>query len=380
MESQIVEYIPLVDLVLWSENPRDPIEKGNNDQTIVDYAIGEHKKKWMLEKLAMNMGEVFDQSELPIVVYHRDIPIVYDGNRRVILAKIKHGLVNIPEEERFLIPDFPELIPCNVCEKKVALKHVLRKHGDSGSWSPLERDIFLHKHMNDKKSDFLIIEEATGLIGNMPFLNRGFVKNEIFRPENIRKLGFSTDSGELKSKYDAPTANKILMELAEKIEAKEITTRKNRGNVLGVLDGAVRKIIDSNASGKADKKCRPISNTQELEIKKTKRRSPRTQNKNKIFGGPLYISSGELNNIYRDIFDLYEYYVGNQHVLSSTFVSVIRMSLRLMCEAAAKEKNHTEISSYIHKYFDEAKLKMNKDIKTTLSNNNVNKLSIHKIK
>jgi hypothetical protein len=372
--SQRVEYIALKDLVLWSENPRDPIDEKNDDQDIVDLALGEHKKVWALEKLAKNMGELFDYSELPIVVYHNKKPVVYDGNRRIILAKIKHKLVTISGAERFVIPDFPDSIPCNVCKKRVALDHILRKHGDSGSWKPLERDIFLHKYMGNKKSDFLIIEEATGLITGNPVMNKGFVKDEIFRPENIKKLGFSTDSGELKSKYDASTANSILLDLADKIEAKEITTRKNRGNVLGVLEGSVRKIIDENMSGKANKKCAAISaDMEERQLGQKQKRAPRKKNKNKIFGGPLYLKSGDLNNIYRDISDLYDYYNNNEHILSNTFISVIRMSLRLLCEVAAKDKGFMKIDGYINKYFDEAKNGMDKDTKTTLSNNNVTK-------
>ncbi|WP_275098895.1 hypothetical protein, partial [Sedimenticola hydrogenitrophicus] len=348
MEKQKVEYIPISELVLWSENPRDPIYEDNNDQKIVDRALGENNKIWALDKLAKNMGDIFDHSELPIVVYHNRIPIVYDGNRRIILAKIKHNLVTITEEKRFLIPDFPYSIPCNVCTQDVALKHIWRKHGDSGSWNPLERDIFLHRHMGYKKSDYLIIEEATGLIGSNPAMNKGFVKNEIFRAENIKKLGFSTDSGELKSKYDAKTANIILLDLAKKIEATEISTRKNRGDVLGVLEGSTRKIIEDNKTGKANKKCAVISENHGGQLIKNRKRSPRSNSKNKIFGGPLYLKSCEVNNIYRDISDLYDYYNNNQHVLSSTFISVIRMSLRLLCEVAAKDKGFAKLDNYIN--------------------------------
>lgn len=374
MESQKVEHISLKELVLWSENPRDPIDVNNDEQVIVDLALGEHKKIWALEKLAKNMGELFDYSELPIVVYHNRKPVVYDGNRRIILAKIKHKLVKIPDDERFLIPDFPESIPCNVCKRDVALSHILRKHGDSGSWKALERDIFLYKHMGHKKSDFLIIEESTGLISSNNAMNKRFVKDEIFRPENIKKLGFSTDSGQLKSKYDANTANAILLDLTDKIEEGEISTRKNRGNVLGVLEGSIKKIIDDNKSDKANKKCMIIqTGHEERPLDQKKKRAPRKNNKNKIFGGPLYLKPGDLNNIYRDVTDLYEYYSNNQHILSTTFISVIRMSLRLLCEVAAKDKSFMKIDGYINKYFDEAKKGMTTDIKTTLSNNNVTK-------
>jgi len=117
------------------------------------------------------MGDYYDFSELPTVVYHGKKPIVYDGNRRIVLGKIKHGYVTIPKGTVIQIPNFPENIPCNVCTKKIALNNVYRKHSDSGSWQPLERDIFLHKFMGEEKSPFLILEEDTAIISKNPHLN-----------------------------------------------------------------------------------------------------------------------------------------------------------------------------------------------------------------
>ncbi len=126
------------------------------------------------------MGEYYDFSELPTVVYHGKKPVVYDGNRRIILGKIKHGLVTTPHKTNIKIPDFPEELPCNVCSKDIALINVYRKHSDTGSWQPLERDIFLNKFMEEKKSIFLALDEETGIIRQNPHLNQRFVKEEGF--------------------------------------------------------------------------------------------------------------------------------------------------------------------------------------------------------
>ena len=91
MASQEVKNIKIKDLVLWTENPRDPIDEKATDQDIVDIALTTRTSKWELSKLAKEMGAYFDLSEIPTVVYHDKIPVVYDGNRRVILAKIKLG-------------------------------------------------------------------------------------------------------------------------------------------------------------------------------------------------------------------------------------------------------------------------------------------------
>ena len=48
---QRVEILRLEDLVLWTENPRDPIDKDASDQDIVDRALLDKSAKWTLPKL-----------------------------------------------------------------------------------------------------------------------------------------------------------------------------------------------------------------------------------------------------------------------------------------------------------------------------------------
>ena len=199
---QEVKYINIRDLVLWTENPRDPIDENAVDQDIVNRALDDKLSKWTLPKLAKEMGDYYDFSELPTVVYHDGKPVVYDGNRRIILGKIKHGLVKVNNGTNIKIPDFPEEIPCNVCKRKIALNNVYRKHSDTGSWLPLERDIFLHKFMGKEKSSFLVLDEETGIISSNPELNQRFVKEEIFKDDILKTMGFSIKNGKLYSNHN----------------------------------------------------------------------------------------------------------------------------------------------------------------------------------
>jgi len=201
--SQEVKYLKLKDLVLWTENPRDSIDSSAKDQEIVDRAINDSNAKWTLNNLAKEMGDYYDLSELPTVVFHKKKPIVYDGNRRIILGKIQHKFVKVSKDYKLdELPEIPLNIPCNVCSKDIALKNVLRKHGESGSWSPLDRDIFLHKFMNKPKSTFLKIEEATNLVSLNPHMNKGFVKNEILTNEKLIELGLDFDGDDFLSKHN----------------------------------------------------------------------------------------------------------------------------------------------------------------------------------
>ena len=90
-EDQSVEEICVKDLVLWTENPRDPISSRSKNETVIRHALADTGKKWEIKKLAKKMGARYDFSELPTVVYKNGSPIVYDGNRRVILAMLKLG-------------------------------------------------------------------------------------------------------------------------------------------------------------------------------------------------------------------------------------------------------------------------------------------------
>ena len=380
MNTQKVEYLNIKDLILWTENPRDPISDSVTDQEIADFALNGHSAKWNLRKLAKEMGTHYDFSEIPTVVFHGDKPVVYDGNRRIILGKIKHGLISIYDEDSFVLPSFPEKIPCNVCTKDIALQNVLRKHGDSGSWSPLERDIFLNKHMNRSKSTFLVMEDSTGLISSNPHLNKRFVKEEIFKEEALRRLGFDISNGFLVSKHTDEESRAILSDLMKKIKSGTISTRNNRGKVYEVLDPASRETIDLNI-GRKLKKAKYNFETESDSGKKANgdkkpKQSRRTRkNQHALFGGKLYLKMGTVCDVYRDIRDLHKFYLDNRDKLSSSFPSLIRMSLRLLCETAANDLD-LEIKSYLHKYFKKAKQTLSQDTKTTLSTQNVSKESL----
>lgn len=377
--NQQVKYINIKDLVLWTENPRDPINENASDQDIVNRALEDVNSKWTLAKLANEMGEYYDFSELPTVVYHNGKPVVYDGNRRIILGKIKHKLVSVQDGDVNTIPDFPIEIPCNVCVKEIALKNVYRKHSDSGSWHPLERDMFLHKFMGEKKSAFLVLEENTGLISKNPHLNKRFVKDEIFREDILSDLGFEVKGNTLQSVHDDEQAFSILSDISDKVQRNEITTRNNRGKVFEVLNKSSQELIDKNKNNKPKPSNinfnTPVVESKEPEPKKT-RQSKRVQKKEpELFGGKLYLKAGEVSNLYRDISDLFSFYKDNKHMLSDSFPSLIRMSLRLLCESAAKDSN-LGMDQYIKKHFKNAKVNLDQDVKTTLSNQNVTENSI----
>ena len=378
--TQEIKKIKIKDLVLWTENPRDPIDSNAKDQDIVDKAIENKLSKWDLSKLSAEMGEFYDFSEIPTVVYKDSKPVVYDGNRRIILGKIKKGLVKTEEKKTLNLPDFPDEIPCNVCDEKTALTNIYRKHAESGSWKPLERDIFVNKFMQEKKSVFLIIEECTGIITANPHLNQRYVKDEVFKEENLKKMGFCIEKGKLKSKHTNEEAKEILLNISQLIKDKEITTRgENRGKVFDLLNGNSKDLIEKNKKSPLKEVNLPSRGYDERNgSKSSQNRKTKVTKKNdsKIFGKDLFLEKGDVNNLYRAICSMYDFYIKNKQSLSDLFPCLIRMSLRLLSETAGKDKGHVKIDNYFNKYFDDAKKRLNVNDKTTLSNNSVKKESI----
>ncbi len=374
--NQKVELIKIKDLVLWTENPREPIDENATDQEIVDRAFEDKRSKWTLPKLAKEMGDYYDFSEIPTVVYHNGKPVVYDGNRRMILGKIKLGLVSVPNGENIRIPDFPTEIPCNVCSQKIGLNNVWRKHGESGSWAPLERDIFLHKFMGQEKSSFLIIDEDTEIIRSNPHLNQRFVKDEIFNDGNLKKMGFEVTNGRFKSLHSNSEARQILKDISEKVERKVISTRYHRGKILEVLDPSTQQLIDYNKSHGTQSKNVKIDEEDKSKLSEQKQHTRRAPRKRKVlFGGKLFLRMSDTSDLYRDIEDLFAFYNSKKNDLSDTFTGLIRMSLRLLCETAAEEDGKT-LDNYLKSHFAQAKKTLTQDVKTTLSNHNVTEGSI----
>lgn len=246
--------------------------------------------------------------------------------------------------------------------------------------------------MEEEKSAFLILEEETGIISANPHLNQGFVKKELFKKDMLKKMGFSIDDGHLYSKHDEEEENFILSDISCKVKRKILTTRENRGKVIEVLEPSSQKLINQNKSNRfhlsstkfklpkdivnpqgINEDIDKIKNSNKGKGKRQSRRIP--QDKSLLFGGILYLRTGKVSNLYRDIRDLYEYYAENKNRLSQTFPNLIRMSLRLLCETAAKDKG-MQLDNYLKNNFSEAKKTLSQNEKTTLSTQNIRQESI----
>lgn len=382
VEQQRVKKIEVSKLVLWSENPRDPIPdeeaaSTSLNETIIRRALDDKKQKWELQKLAKQMGRTYDYSELPIVVYHGKNPVVYDGNRRMILAKLRQcyaKTISVP----FELPEVEPEMYCCVCPKEMALDSVWRKHASNGSWGQLERDMFEYKHMKKCPSLFMQINEATGgMIEKTPNLNQRHVRDEVLTEQNLADIGLRFQDSKLLSKHSPKETEQILRAIANVIGIVQ-TTRNERGELRGPIESLVGTIITANEN----KEFKPVSIAQDIKginsPKANQKRTRRTKDDLSIplFGGGLYLKPGHVSNIYRDICDLDGFYNKNKGSLSETFPALIRMSLRLLCEATSKQLNTKGMSDFLNKNFSTAKKQLNQDQQTFLHNQSVTPANI----
>lgn len=372
-KTQKIEYIAVKDSVLRTENPRDPIDEDATDQEVVERAYSVPQKKWNSRSFAESMGAMYAFSELPTIVYKNGKPVVYDGNRRIALAKIKFGYVNHLQTFDLKIPDYPEIMPCAVCSEELAVERILRKHNSTGSWNALEREKFERKYKSVDKSPFLVVEEALDVISTNKKLNQNFVKDEILTEPNLAKLGFSIKKGQLFSKHSENDSKAIFQNIVDEIRDKSISTRNSRGQVYEVPDDSSKKIIEQDANRPESVVQLPPPSKIETGGKIVSNRYTQRISMSKeveIFGEKLYLKQGTVNNPYRDICVLYTYWESRKNSdkpLSETFTALICMPLRLLVETAAAEENQ-DIKGYVNANYSEAKGLLNKDEKTTLSN------------
>ena len=371
VENQKIERIPLEKLILWSENPRDDISTNSSNEDIIKLALDDKSEHWKLKKLAKEMGDYYDYSELPIVVFKNEKPVVYDGNCRIILAMLKMNIFpNI--HVNFQLPEIPSEIPCNVCPEEIALQSILRKHTNNGSWKELERDKFLFKFMNRIKTVFLIIDDATSIISNNSEMNQRFVKDEVFSNDNLKKMGFLIENNQFKSQHNKENTKKILDAIVDSVISKKITTRTSRGDIISTFEDNIKHIINNDKNNNysviklgANK----INNNQpEMHL-----RSRTKEEKKQLFGRKIILQKGLVNDLYRDILVLYDFFQDalKRKQISTSFIGLIRMSLRLLVETAAVSCKYSKVDQYIEEYFVKAKNKLSDDMKTYLYSNNV---------
>ena len=382
-EDQRVQEIQVKDLVLWTENPRDPISTKGKNEMVIRRALSDVDKKWEIKSLAKKMGSRYDFSELPIVVYKKGVPIVYDGNRRVVLAMLKLRLYPEFSDLKFKMPECPESLPCCVASEDIAIESVWRKHAETGSWDQISREFFLYKFMKRPKSVLLQWDELLGgKIGVTSYLNQRFVGEEVLTNPRMKSIGIKIENGRISSRHSAHDTQRLIEHIFTLIRDKKISTRNGRKDPLCVLiEPKLRAVVNADANKEyhaVDVKPDEFQCLNTTAVDRKAVRLPRRVGSPAIefFGGKLDLEVGAPANLYRDILDLYTYYEKNKNRLSDRFSALIRMALRLECELIAQCSSSCDMSNLVLNDFDDIKASLSQDQKTYLTQNSVTKKTI----
>lgn len=320
----------------------------------------------------LNRG--LDQARDFRVIKNGDLFLVLDGNRRTTALKCLKNtnlIKDIRLKERFdklniEIEKIPKIINAFVYNSEVEaaswikLDHTGKNNGiGQDPWGAAEIDRFGYKFEGK-------ISPAMQAVT--------FVEREKNKKFDTKKLKIST----INRIFSNPISRSYL---GIDIRDKKIAIMSSKKEVADRIDTLFEKIIKENI--KVDevytkekslefmkkifkdkpqiKKTDNKINSKDTEAKQT----PRT-NKTEVifFGKKLYLRKSETNNLYRDINDLYMFYEKNKKILSPSFCSLIRMSLRLIVESATSKR----IDDYIESNFENAKKVLTQDQRTTISN------------
>jgi len=336
MKQEILN-IPIKDLHLWTENPRDPIDTEKTDEEIINRIIQDANNKWNIQRLVQKMGEYYDYSELPIVIKKNSKYVIYDGNRRVALLKIIQDNSKYSKYVGQLFRELePELLreqttlPCNVCDENTAITSIERKHIDNGSWGELERDYFLLNFKKEPKSIFVAINDQTGLIKGNKILNKRFVKEEVLNEKNLNDIGIDFKEGKINSKYSNEQLVKIFEAIQNALEKGTISTRNNRGELKTVINKD--KFIDEILKKPENSDFEKVSiNKKQAEKFTNPRKTPATKKKEILFGRILELEEGPINDLYLAIDKIYKKGRDDENILL-----IVGMSLRLIIDVAAR--------------------------------------------
>ena len=348
---QDVKTIPLSDLHLWTENPRDPITTELDDRDIIVRAISDDANTWELDKLLKSFGNTYHQNKLPVVVDVNGKYVVYDGNRRVAMLKciqdddlfaLATGSFRLfdPPEELFNL----QALPCDVCDLDTALDIVEFDHRGADKWGMLQYEWFLNVHRGQPKGTLAIIEEAFPGSISQTKLNEEYAESRLLTKSNLKKIGFDIKDEHLVSIYDDDSARSVFEDLADAREKGVTSHRKNAGDIVAALReiniekykhiqgyDPRKKTTDHTENRENAISIPPISATV------SRRRKPLKRQKSQpLFNGVLCPKGDKSNQIYRALEDVYKLYCKNPDS-NSHLLPIIGMGQRLLLDTVARE-------------------------------------------
>lgn len=346
--SQEIRNIPIESLVLWTENPRDPVDASLTDREVILRAISNESGNWNLDRLIQEMGGEYHYNEIPVVVMIQGSPIVFDGNRRVAAMKCMKdpdlyqvAIQKLPlfKEGEFNVPDE---LPCDVCDRETALNIVERLHSGSKRWGSLQYEQFKHIHRGAPKGRLMILDEASGgIVSRTKELNEEYAQNRLINESNLNKVGLSMSDEKLFSSMDDETTKQLIEDIADVAIQRLSTARHNPGDLRAALTELAPKRYEDIKPFDADN-AKPVD-APDADPDGTTRKDSRIRRRRRIadapkaFDGEVLRPNGKQSDaIYRAIEWIDNQYRKNPENRSD-LLPILGFSLRILLETVARE-------------------------------------------
>ncbi len=376
--------LKVTDIHLDQENPRFP--PVNSQREAIDVMLKDQGEK--IVALASDIYQYGLNPSVKLILFKEGKQLVDgDGNRRLTALKILEtpsladGFPKIRKQIDSILKrpgDVPTEVGCVIFRDRTGARHWISvNHGGEQegrgqiTWNAEQKARFESKpSIGLEALDLLthkgLISAADKAQVNKSTLDRLLSYKEVKSDLSITKKGahFSFGNVDHLRKAVLNLRGKAVDEVYTAAKGKALVQESIAATGLALASGISSADNGGNPSGVATGQG---SRSRRI----TKTGLP-------LFGGKLSLKTGHVNNLYRDVESLHDFYENEKGRLSADFIVIIRMSLRMLAETAAKDLNK-ELKDYLVEHFDSAKESLDQNAKTTLSNQSVSKDSIIKL-
>ena len=401
--------IKVTDLILWDENARFPDNYAeSSEQELIEYFIS--KKTFEIENFVEEIAKDIDLPQLEKIVVWQDDGnlVVLEGNRRLTCYKIliNPDLINnkykklksrvLQLKSEVNLDDSFKLECLSSDVKDDCFRYLDRKHNKRNNevgWNEPERINYAIRRGAESQNAKLKIA-ITNFVKQLDFpdelkskvLGKGYVTTFyrfVATGPAKKTFGLSVNKNGILEYKDNLFPDKLKVIIHNVLKKKDFSGNTVDSRELN-KNPEISKYLKEVKSEDISKVDKDIEQNKKLDLFGEKStdlgkpeknpktpKTPRTQKViDDLFGGDLRLKKGDANDIYRDIIDLYKFYISKKDTLSKSFPSLIRMALRLLVESATEDNQ--SIMDYVKQNFDSAKKVLSKNHKTTLSNNSIN--------
>lgn len=377
--------IKVTDIHLDQENPRFP--PVNTQRDAIDAMLADQGEK--IATLALDIYQNGLNPSVKLILFKEGKHFVDgDGNRRLTALKILEtpSLADAFPKVRKRIDailkrpgEVPIEVGCVIFNDRNAARHWILVNHDGEQegrgqikWDAEQKDRFERKPSIGLEALDLLTHKGLITTADKSQVNKSTL-DRLLSYKGVKSDLSITKKGDHFSFGSVDHLRKAVLNLRGKAVDEVYTATKGKTFVqesitsLGAAPAGPAGNSTINSGGSGDAGNGQVSRTRRI-------KKPGLP----FFGGKLSLKTGHVNNLYRDVESLNDFYQTEKGRLSADFIVIIRMSLRMLAETAAKDMKK-DTHDYLTGHFDTAKKSLDQNAKTSLSNQSVTKDSIMKL-